>query len=60
MAVLGVLANIVDLLYYPVEKICWLSEHKIIDLKNSDYWDNVNTVFWVLGVYLNLMRYINA
>ncbi|KAM7362693.1 peroxisomal biogenesis factor 11c isoform 2-T2 [Cochliomyia hominivorax] len=56
MAVLGVIANIVDLLYYPVEKLCWLSEHKIIDLKNADYWDNVNTVFWVLGVYLNLMR----
>ncbi|TMW52576.1 hypothetical protein DOY81_002322 [Sarcophaga bullata] len=40
MAVLGVIANIVDLLYYPVEKLCWLSEHKIIDLKNADYWDN--------------------
>lgn len=56
MAVLGVIANIVDLLYYPVEKLCWLSEHKIIKLKNGDYWDNINTVFWVLGVYLNLMR----
>ncbi|XP_037827129.1 peroxisomal membrane protein 11C [Lucilia sericata] len=56
MAVLGVTANIIDLLYYPVEKLCWLSEHNIINLKNADYWDNVNTVFWVLGVYLNLMR----
>lgn len=56
MAVLGVTANIVDLLYYPVEKICWLAEHKIVRIKNTDCWDNVNTVFWVLGVYLNLMR----
>ncbi|XP_061398720.1 peroxisomal membrane protein 11C [Musca vetustissima] len=60
MAVLGVAANIVDLLYYPVEKICWLSEHKIVDIKNADYWDNVNTIFWVVGVYLNLMRNIRS
>lgn len=56
MAALGVTANIVDLLYYPVEKICWLAEHKIVDIKNPDFWDNVNTIFWVVGVYLNLMR----
>ncbi|XP_058983100.1 peroxisomal membrane protein 11C isoform X2 [Musca domestica] len=60
MAVLGVAANFVDLLYYPVEKICWLSEHKIVDIKNPDYWDNVNTIFWVVGVYLNLMRNIRS
>lgn len=56
MAMLGVTANIVDLLYYPVEKICWLGEHNILKIKNLEYWDNVNTVFWVIGVYLNLMR----
>ncbi|XP_075147832.1 peroxisomal biogenesis factor 11c [Haematobia irritans] len=60
MAILGVTANIVDLLYYPVEKICWLAEHKIVDVKNVDFWDNVNTVFWVVGVYLNLMRNIRS
>uniref|UniRef100_T1PIY6 Peroxisomal biogenesis factor 11 (PEX11) n=1 Tax=Musca domestica TaxID=7370 RepID=T1PIY6_MUSDO len=60
MAVLGVAANFVDLLYYPVEKICWLSEHKIVEIKNPDYWDNVNTIFWVVGVYLNLMRNIRS
>jgi len=56
MAVLGVTANIVDLLYYPIEKVCWLAEHKIVDVKNADSWDNVNSIFWVLSVYLNLMR----
>ncbi|XP_017855729.1 PREDICTED: peroxisomal membrane protein 11C [Drosophila arizonae] len=56
MAILGVTANIVDLLYYPIEKICWLSEHKIVDVKHADNWDNANSVFWVLSVYLNLMR----
>lgn len=56
MAMLGVTANIVDLLYYPIEKICWLSEHKIVDVKHADNWDNVNSIFWVLSVYLNLMR----
>lgn len=57
MQVLGVTANIVDLLYYPIEKVCWLAEHKIVDVKNADNWDNVNSIFWVLSVYLNLMRY---
>ncbi|XP_026831589.1 peroxisomal membrane protein 11C isoform X2 [Drosophila erecta] len=56
MQVLGVTANIVDLLYYPIEKVCWLAEHKIVDVKNADNWDNVNSIFWVLSVYLNLMR----
>ncbi|ALC46017.1 CG13827, partial [Drosophila busckii] len=56
MAMLGVTANIVDLLYYPIEKICWLSEHKIVDVRHADNWDNLNSVFWVLSVYLNLMR----
>ncbi|XP_011211695.1 peroxisomal membrane protein 11C [Bactrocera dorsalis] len=56
MAVLGVTANIVDLLYYPIEKICWLSEHNILDVKNADAWDVLNSTFWVLSVYLNLMR----
>uniref|UniRef100_A0A1A9ZW44 Peroxisomal membrane protein 11C n=1 Tax=Glossina pallidipes TaxID=7398 RepID=A0A1A9ZW44_GLOPL len=56
MALLGVTANLVDLLYYPVEKICWLAEHRIVDVHNYDYWDKVNTMFWVLSVYLNLMR----
>ncbi|XP_030370644.1 peroxisomal membrane protein 11C [Scaptodrosophila lebanonensis] len=56
MAILGVTANIVDLLYYPIEKICWLSEHKIVNVKHADSWDNVNSIFWVLSVYLNLMR----
>ena len=56
MAVMGVAANIVDLLYYPIEKICWLSEHKVVDVKNAEMWDNLNSIFWVLSVYLNLMR----
>ncbi|XP_033167304.1 peroxisomal membrane protein 11C isoform X2 [Drosophila mauritiana] len=56
MQVLGVTANIVDFLYYPIEKVCWLAEHKIVDVKNADNWDNVNSIFWVLSVYLNLMR----
>lgn len=58
MAVLGVTANLVDLLYYPIEKICWLSEHNILDVKNADAWDVLNSTFWALSVYLNLMRYV--
>lgn len=56
MSCLGVFANIVDTLFYPVEKICWLAEYKLLDVKDPDKWDTINSVFWVLSIYLNLMR----
>lgn len=56
MSILGVLANIVDHIYYPVEKICWLAEHNLINVQDPDKWDVINSVFWVMSIYLNLMR----
>lgn len=56
MSVLGVASNIVDHIYYPVEKICWLAEHKCIDVKDGDKWDTISSVFWVASIYLNLMK----
>lgn len=56
MTSLGLTANIVDLLYYPIEKICWLLEHKVITVENPDKWDVLSSWFWVTSIYLNLMR----
>ncbi|XP_037037258.1 peroxisomal membrane protein 11C [Bradysia coprophila] len=56
MSVLGVIANFVDHLYYPIEKICWLIEHKLLNVTNPTKWDTLSSVFWVSSIYLNLMR----
>ncbi|XP_055908961.1 peroxisomal membrane protein 11C [Eupeodes corollae] len=57
-AVLGVLTNIVDILFFPVDKICWLSDHNILQLdkEKKSKWDVINSVFWSLSVFLNLSR----
>lgn len=56
MTSLGLTANVVDLLYYPIEKICWLAEHKVINVEDPDKWDILSSWFWVASIYLNLMR----
>ncbi|KAH8349453.1 hypothetical protein KR084_007547 [Drosophila pseudotakahashii] len=55
-ALLGVMSNAVDLLFYPIEIICWLSEHKVLDVRNRDNWSYANSMFSVLSVYLSLLR----
>lgn len=56
MAGIGVLTNVVDHVYYPVDKICWLIEQKIINVKNTERWDTINSILWVTSIYLNLMK----
>lgn len=58
MSFMGVITNAVDHVYYPVEKICWLAEHKCLNLENPDRWDTISSIFWVSSIYLNLMRYL--
>lgn len=56
MAAIGTVTNVIDHLYYPIDKICWLMEYKIINVKNPALWDNINSVLWVASIYLNLMK----
>lgn len=58
MASIGVLTNIVDHVYYPVDKVCWLIEQNILKVKNADRWDTLNSIFWVTSIYLNLMKWV--
>lgn len=57
LSLIGVITNAIDHIYYPVEKICWLAEHNCITLKDTNKWDIISSIFWVLSIYLNLMRY---
>ncbi|XP_031620246.1 peroxisomal membrane protein 11C [Contarinia nasturtii] len=56
LSIIGVITNTVDHLFYPVEKICWLAEHKCLTVENPDRWDTISSIFWVSSIYLNLMR----
>ncbi|XP_025832656.1 peroxisomal membrane protein 11C [Agrilus planipennis] len=56
MAVLGFLGNLADLIYCPIDKICWLGSTKLINVKDVEYYDNINTLCWVFSVYFSLMR----
>lgn len=55
MASLGVMTNVIDQIYYPIEKMSWLAEHRLISA-NGEKWDTVSSVFWVASIYLTLMR----
>lgn len=59
LSIIGVITNAVDHLFYPVEKICWLAEHRCLTVEDPDRWDTISSILWVSSIYLNLMRYTN-
>lgn len=56
MAQLGVITNVIDQLYYPVEKMAFLAEHRLVTGLDSNKWDIASSVCWVLSIYLTLVR----
>lgn len=57
MASVGFVANVVDQLYFPVDKIAWLADLKLINA-NSKFWETASTAIYVVSLYLNLLRTI--
>jgi peroxin-11C len=58
MSIMGVLTNFLDTIYYPVDKICWLYEYNLMDVKNPTKWDTINSLLWLGSIYLNLMKQV--
>lgn len=56
LSVIGVLTNVFDTLYYPIDKTCWLVEHKLLHVENPTLWDTLSSLFWLLSNYLNLVK----
>lgn len=56
MAQLGVLTNLIDQVYYPVEKLSFLAQYKLVDGLNNTKWDTVSSICWVLSIYLTLLK----
>ncbi|XP_077286349.1 peroxisomal membrane protein 11C-like [Arctopsyche grandis] len=57
-SILGVLGNVVDQLFFPIEKICWFGECGVIKLSDKQMFafDTINTVFWATSLYITLLR----
>ncbi|XP_008547933.1 peroxisomal membrane protein 11C [Microplitis demolitor] len=45
---------IVDVVYSPIETICWAGEHQLVNV-DVDKWDTMSTWFWILSLYISLM-----
>lgn len=56
MAQLGVLTNFLDTLYYPVEKMSFLAQYKLVNGLSNTKWDTASSVCWVLSIYLTLLK----
>ncbi|CAG9138201.1 unnamed protein product [Plutella xylostella] len=61
-AALGVLANLVDQLFLPVEKVLWFQELGILKFspKTAEALDTTSTVLWAAGLYLGLFQTLQS
>ncbi|CAG4933808.1 unnamed protein product [Parnassius apollo] len=57
-AFLGVLANMVDQAFLPVEKACWLHDVGILRLspQTADKLDIISTALWAASLYISLLQ----
>lgn len=56
MAKLGVATNFIDQMYYPVEKMAFLAQYKLVNGLDNTKWDTASSVCWVLSIYLTLLK----
>lgn len=56
MAMLGVVTNIIDQIYYPVEKLAFLAQYKLVNGLNNSKWDTLSSICWILSIYLSLLK----
>lgn len=55
MSALGVTSNVIDQIFYPIEKVSWAAEHGLTS-QNGEPWDVASSVCWVATIYLNFIR----
>ncbi|XP_063374383.1 peroxisomal membrane protein 11C-like [Cydia amplana] len=61
-AALGVLANMVDQAFLPVEKACWLQDVGVLKLseKTAERLDIFSTALWAASLYISLLQTVRA
>lgn len=53
---LGVLKNIVDQVYYPIEHLAWAADMQLFKAK-SETFSSISVGLWALSSYINIIRY---
>ncbi|KAF5295108.1 hypothetical protein FQA39_LY13259 [Lamprigera yunnana] len=56
LATISFIINVVDQLYFFVDKIAWFAEINIITVKSTAAWRTSSTVLCGISIYLNLVR----
>ncbi|GBP65639.1 Peroxisomal membrane protein 11C [Eumeta japonica] len=61
-SVLGVLGNLVDQIFLPVEKACWLHEVGVLKLspRTAEILDTVSTSLWAASLYIALLQLLRS
>ncbi|XP_052758170.1 peroxisomal membrane protein 11C [Galleria mellonella] len=61
-AALGVLANMVDQAFLPVEKICWLNDVGVLKLspQTAYVFETISTGLWAASLYISLIQTIRS
>lgn len=55
LRILGVLKNIADQVFYPVEHVTWLAKKQIINIQ-TDSWEAAGTILWAFSLYCGIAR----
>ncbi|XP_054280549.1 peroxisomal membrane protein 11C [Macrosteles quadrilineatus] len=55
MQVCGVVVNILDQLYYPLEHVAWAADRGLISLR-SDHWWTASNACWAFSLYFSIAR----
>ncbi|XP_064644941.1 peroxisomal membrane protein 11C-like [Lineus longissimus] len=55
MKVLGVINNVFDLLYFPIEHIAWLGDLRVVDVNSSKWW-RLGIITWGLSLWTGIVR----
>lgn len=56
MAQLGVVINFLDQMYYPIEKMSFIAQYKLVSGLSNTKWDTASSICWVLSIYLTLLK----
>lgn len=55
LRILGVLKNVADQVFYPVEHVTWLAKKQIINIQ-TDSWEAAGTILWAFSLYCGIAR----
>ncbi|XP_066150788.1 peroxisomal membrane protein 11C-like isoform X1 [Euwallacea fornicatus] len=56
MAAMGVMSNVLDHIFLPLEKVSWLAKHRLLTGLDNTKWETASSACWVLTAYLTILK----